>query len=136
MSPNRFWQIWQMRHSSNNNLMHDKSDKLFKIRNILRYLQHKFKTVYTPKQELLLDEIIIPWRGRLSFRIYNPAKLTKYGILVQMLSEGKSGYIYNFEVYSGAGAKFGVFNDRCMFLICTCRVKRMLSNETCFERIR
>ena len=82
-----------MCHFSNNNLMHDKSDKLFKIRNILSYLQHKFKTVYTPKQELLLDEIIIPWRGRLSFRIFNPAKLTKYGILVRMLSEGKSGYI-------------------------------------------
>ena len=94
-----------MCHFSNNNLMHDKSDKLFKIRNILSYLQHKFKTVDTPKQELSLDESIIPWRGRLSFRTYNPAKLTKYGIMVRMLCEGTSGYICNFEVYSGAGAK-------------------------------
>ena len=38
--------------------MHDKSDKLFKIRNVLNYIQNKFQTVYTPKQELSLDENI------------------------------------------------------------------------------
>ncbi|KAL6421456.1 hypothetical protein ACFW04_013911 [Cataglyphis niger] len=89
MSRNRFMQRWQMWRFCNNDLMHDKSDKLFKIRN----------------QELSLDEGIIPWRGRLSFRTYNSAKLTKYGILVRMLCEGISGYICNFEIYSGSGAK-------------------------------
>ncbi|KAK2579429.1 hypothetical protein KPH14_002641 [Odynerus spinipes] len=53
------------------------------------------------RQELSLDEGIIPWRGRLSFRTNNPAKLVKYGILVRMLCEATSGYICNFKVYSG-----------------------------------
>jgi hypothetical protein len=31
-------------------------------------------------QEISLDESIIPWCGRLSFKTYNPAKIIKYGI--------------------------------------------------------
>jgi hypothetical protein len=102
-------QIWQIWHFCNNGSMHDKWNKLFlnnlEITYIVNYLQHKFKTVYTPKQELSLDKGIIPRRGRLSFRTYNPAKVTKYGILVRMLCEGTTGYIYDFKVYSDAGTK-------------------------------
>lgn len=76
MSLNRFMQILQIWHFCNNDSMHDKWNTLFKIRNILNYLQHKFKTIYTPKQELSLDGGIIPRRDRLSFRTYNPAKVT------------------------------------------------------------
>jgi hypothetical protein len=61
--------------------------------------------VYSPGQELSLDEGMIPWRGRLSFRTYNPAKLTKYGILVQMLCEAKTGYIFNMEICTAQGKK-------------------------------
>ncbi|KOC69179.1 hypothetical protein WH47_07630, partial [Habropoda laboriosa] len=42
-------------------------------------------------------------RGRLSFRTYNPAKITKYGILVRMVCEGTTGYICNFDVYCAQG---------------------------------
>ncbi|XP_025160017.1 piggyBac transposable element-derived protein 5-like [Harpegnathos saltator] len=61
MSRNRFMQIWRMWHFCNNDLLYDKTDKLFKIREVLNYVQNKFQTVYTPKQELSLDEGIIPW---------------------------------------------------------------------------
>uniref|UniRef100_A0A1B0B473 PiggyBac transposable element-derived protein domain-containing protein n=1 Tax=Glossina palpalis gambiensis TaxID=67801 RepID=A0A1B0B473_9MUSC len=93
-----------MWHFYNNDLLHDKSHKLFKIGEVLNYLPNKFQSVYTPQQQLWLDEAIIPRRGRLSFRTYNPAKITKYGILIWMLCEASSGYICNFKVYSGAGA--------------------------------
>ncbi|CAK9801059.1 PiggyBac transposable element-derived protein 4 [Anthophora plagiata] len=104
MSRNRFMQIWRMWHFCNNDLLHDETDKLFKIREVLNYMQHKFETVYTPKQQLSLDEGVIPWRDRLFFRTYNPAKIVKYGILVRMLCEATSGYICNFKVYSGSEA--------------------------------
>lgn len=104
MSQNRFMQIWRMWHFCNNDLLYDRSDKLFKIREVMNYIQYKFQSVYTPMQQLSLDEVIIPWRGRLSFRTYNPGKLTKYGILVRMLCEASSGYVCNFKVYSGASA--------------------------------
>lgn len=44
MSRNRFMQIWRMWHFCNNDILHDKSDRLFKIREVLNYIQDKFQT--------------------------------------------------------------------------------------------
>ena len=62
-------------------------------------------SVYSPKQELSLDEAMIPWRGRLKLRTYNSGKITKYGVLVRMVCETVSGYICSMEVYSAEGKK-------------------------------
>lgn len=97
MSRNRFRQIWNTWHFSNNRTTAG-SNKLGKIQLILSYLLDKFKSVYTPKKELSLDESIIPWRGKLSIKTYNPAKMIKYGILCRMLCEAESGYICNLEI--------------------------------------
>jgi len=48
---------------------------------------------------------MIPWRGRLKFRTYNPGKITKCGVLVRMVCEAVLGYICNMEVYSAEGKK-------------------------------
>ena len=48
---------------------------------------------------------MIKRRGRLRFKSYNPGKLTKYGILVRMVSENETGYICNIEIYMGKGKK-------------------------------
>jgi hypothetical protein len=48
---------------------------------------------------------MIPWRGRLRIRTYNPGKLIKYGILVRMVSEATTGYICNMEIYAAEGKK-------------------------------
>jgi hypothetical protein len=44
---------------------------------------------------------MLGWRGRLRFRVYNPGKITKYGILVQLVCESMSGYICNIQIYDG-----------------------------------
>lgn len=100
MSRNRFNQIWTNWHFCNNEEMDESSDKLFKITPVLSYFVSKFKTIYIPKQELSLDENIIPWRGPLSFKVYNAGKLIKYGLFVRMVCEASSGYIGNLEIYS------------------------------------
>jgi hypothetical protein len=48
---------------------------------------------------------MIPRLGHLKFRTYNPGKITKYGVLVRMLCEAVSGYVYNMEMYSAEGKK-------------------------------
>jgi len=68
---------------------------LFQNFNLCMYLKHHLSL-----------EAMISWRGRISFRTYNPAKIMKYGILMKMLCESESGYICNFEIYSGAGKNY------------------------------
>jgi hypothetical protein len=71
----------------------------------LAHFAKKFRPVYSPKQELPLDKAMIPRQGRLNFRTYSPREITKYGVLVRMLCEEVSGYIYNMEIYSAEGKK-------------------------------
>ena len=80
-------------------------DRLHKIRPVVMYLQEKFETLYYPKEEIVLGESMIPFKGRLKFKHSStsrmPLKPVKNGIKVFVLSESSSGYCYKFEIYLG-----------------------------------
>jgi len=105
MSGNRFECIWQAWHFSDKRQQTQDSGWLFKIWPVYEYFVQKFRSVYSLKPELSLDEAMIPWRGRLKFKTFNPGKITKYGVLVRMVCEAVSGYICNMEIYSAEGKK-------------------------------
>jgi hypothetical protein len=69
------------------------------------YFLWKFRSVYRPEKELSLDEAMIPWRGHLKSRTYNPGKVTKYGVLVRKVCETMAGYVCNMEIYAAEGKK-------------------------------
>ena len=102
---NRFESIWQTWHFSDNSQKTQDSGQLFKIWPVYEYFVQKFRSIYSPEQELSLDEAMIPWWGLLKFRTYNPGKITKYGVLVRMVYEAVAGYNCNIEVYSAEGKK-------------------------------
>lgn len=70
-------------------------------------MQKKFKDLYTPEEDIIIDESLVPWRGRLLFRQYLPAKAHKYGVKLFKLCSQK-GYTWALQVYgrkvSTAGA--------------------------------
>ncbi|PNF26451.1 hypothetical protein B7P43_G16256, partial [Cryptotermes secundus] len=105
MSRKRFEQIWWCLHFNDNELQPQSTSRLFKIQPLLNSFIQKFQTVYKPNQQLSSDESVIPWRGRLRMRTYNPGKLTTYGLLFRVVTESTSGYIGNLEMYSGEGKK-------------------------------
>ena len=76
-------------------------DRLFKVRPVLNYVRSKFETNFKPTKNIAVDEGMIAFRGRLSFRQYMPAKPTKYGIKVWMASDSSNRYVLNFDVYLG-----------------------------------
>ena len=76
-------------------------DRLYKVRPVLNYVRQKCETSFSPTKNLSVDEGMIPFRGRLSFRQYMPAKPTKYGIKVWMAADSSNGYVLNFDVYLG-----------------------------------
>ncbi|PNF20244.1 hypothetical protein B7P43_G16151, partial [Cryptotermes secundus] len=95
MSCKRFEQIWWCLHFSINELQPQSTSRLFKIQPLLNFFVRNFRS-FEPKQQLSLDESVIPWRGRLHM---------KYGLLVHIVTESTSGYIGNLEIYSGEGKK-------------------------------
>jgi len=46
--------------------------------------------------------------------VYNPSKISKYGILVRMFCESSTGYICNLQIYDG---KCGPLTEKVGFLL-------------------
>ena len=95
MSRNTFQLIQRYLHFNDNKAAGTNKDRLYKICTILDIVVNNFGTNYIPDREISLYEGMLGRRGRLRFRVYNPSKITKYGILVRMVCESSTGYICN-----------------------------------------
>nr|XP_022911139.1 piggyBac transposable element-derived protein 4-like [Onthophagus taurus] len=76
-------------------------DKLAPIREIFERFNHNCKQVYTVSEYCTLDEQLVPFRGRCSFRMYIPSKPAKYGLKIFTLVDARTWYILKSEVYVG-----------------------------------
>lgn len=54
-----------------------------------------------PQKEVSVDESMIGFKGRITFKMYNKDKPTKWGIKVFVLSDSINGYICAIEPYLG-----------------------------------
>jgi hypothetical protein len=60
----------------------------------------KFQQARQPAETVVIDETMIPFRGRLKFRQFIKIKAHKYGAKVFKVCD-QSGYTYNLIIYSG-----------------------------------
>ena len=72
-----------------------------KIQPFLDLLIPLFQQHLNPSQELSIDEAMIAFRGRVSFRQYIRGKPQPWGIKAYVLSESRTGYMYNLVIYYG-----------------------------------
>ena len=58
--------------------------------------------MYYPHTQLSVDEAMIPFKGRSSMKQYLPMKPVKRGFKVWAMADALNGYLYDFNVYTGA----------------------------------
>ena len=56
--------------------------------------------------DICIDESLLMWKGRLSWKQYIPSKRSRFGIKFFVLCESESGFIWNFCVYTGKETEF------------------------------
>ena len=78
-------------------------DKLFKVRKLVDLVLPKFESEYTLHAPVTIDEAMIPFKGRLSFKQYIKNKPTKLGIKAFVLSDATNGYVYRMQIYTVRG---------------------------------
>jgi len=98
MPRNRFQELLRFFHVSNNDI--NPTDRLGKIQPLIDILVNLFKQCKVPAENVVIDETLIPFRGRIIFRQYIPNKAAKYGIKLYKLCDSV-GYTYDLSVYSG-----------------------------------
>jgi hypothetical protein len=63
------------------------------IKPIVDTISEKCKLHYTPQPTISVDKNTISFKGRISFKIYNPQKPTKFGMKIFVLSDSTNGYM-------------------------------------------
>ena len=106
MKLRRFELLLRTFHLSNNEEC-PRGDRLFKVQGLIDLLVSKYKSAYIPEEDLCIDESIIPFVGRLSFRQYIKNKHHRYGIKVFKLCV-KEAYTIGFRIYAGKEATPGL----------------------------
>jgi len=107
MKRDRFFLLLRFWHFSDNDLLNP-DDRLFKIAPVVDAINRNSLAAMCPGAEVVIDESLIPWRGRLLFRQYIPSKAHKYGVkLYKICSE--SGYTFKIKIYSGKTDKTAGF---------------------------
>ena len=90
---NRYFHISDQRQEN-------KTDKFTKIRTLISK-QNAFENVYVPGKNISIDEGLIKFNGRLSFKQYMPKKPNKFGIKVWMLADSETYFVPRFQIYLG-----------------------------------
>ena len=78
-------------------------DPLFKVRPFLDMMERTFKQSFKPGRDLSFDEGCVPFKGKVRFRCYNPAKPAKFHIKLFSVNDAKTGFCLGFDVYVGKG---------------------------------
>lgn len=101
----RYLYILRHLHLNDNSKMpergSDKFEKLYKLRPLLNHLKETFPKLYTPSRNLSIDESMIGYKGRSSMKQYMPMKPTKRGFKVWAVCCAETGYLLNFDIYTG-----------------------------------
>ena len=97
MARNRFQLLTSVLHFAHEE---DARDKMWKVRPLLDSLLANSQRMFKPKQQIAVDEGTLLWKGRLSFKVYNPRKPVKYGLKSYMLCDSITAYCYNLKPYT------------------------------------
>ena len=79
----------------------DNKDRFIKLGIFLPSLFANFRTAINPGCALAIDESLLAYKGRLSFKQYNPLKRARFGIKLFFMAEAASGFILNVLPYHG-----------------------------------
>lgn len=70
------------------------------------------KNAYKVGANVCIDEMLVGFRGRCSFKMYMPSKPCKYGIKIQCMTDARTGFLTNAYIYAGKGSDgFGLTHE-------------------------
>ena len=100
ISYDRFLLIHRCFHL-NDNEKKDLTDPIYKVRPLFVFLLGNWRRHYKFSKRLTIDECMIKFNGRLSFKQYIMNKPVKWGIKGFLICNSYNGYCYNIKLFYG-----------------------------------
>ena len=101
MARDRYTNILSNLHLADNDNPSE-TDSIWKMREVFDMLKRKFSKFFRPFQKVNIDESLILFRGRFTWRQYIPSKRHRWGIKFFVICDCETGYILDLAVYTGA----------------------------------
>ncbi|CAK1579698.1 unnamed protein product [Parnassius mnemosyne] len=77
------------------------TDKAAPISQLFEMLIQNCKEVCSIGSYACIDEMLVAFRGRCSFKMYMPKKPNKYGLKIMCMTDAKNGYLVDAYIYLG-----------------------------------
>ncbi|XP_035232221.1 piggyBac transposable element-derived protein 4-like [Stegodyphus dumicola] len=109
MPCNRFCEIHKFLHFADNEAFDcntHTNPKLHKIWPVLQPLNELFQRAVTPGRDIVSDETLMLFKGRLGWRQYMLKKRSHFEVKSYLLCESSLGYIWSQIIYTGKGTVF------------------------------
>ncbi|XP_045586945.1 piggyBac transposable element-derived protein 4-like [Procambarus clarkii] len=92
VSRDKFHLILRSLHFENN-ANEDRCDRLWKVRKVFSDLRGNFRDYFVPGQNVVIDELLVLFKGRLAFKQYIPSKRHRFGLKFFMLCDCETGIV-------------------------------------------
>jgi Transposase IS4 len=86
-------------------------DPAYKIAEIRDYLEERYTRLFTPGQQLSLDETLIRAFGRIKFKVRIVTKAARYGIKIYMITDAVTAFVLLVLIYTGRST-YGAVEDQ------------------------
>lgn len=101
MPRNRFEQIRQNLHFSDNNNHSQSSDRAYKIRSVIQHFNLCFQATMNNSLRQSIDDHMIKFKGHNIMKQYIKNKPLKWGFKMWSRCESPTGYLYQLDLYTG-----------------------------------
>ena len=78
------------------------NDRSSKLRSIIDDLKKTFSHTMYPYQNLVIEDSLTLWNGRLNFKQYIPSKRSRFSVKFRVLYDCHTRVIFDFVVYTGS----------------------------------
>lgn len=95
MSRNHYFYLLRVLHFCNNEYQ-EPNNHLFKIEMVLDEIGANYQVSLSPFQNLVIDESLVLWKGRLSFKQFIRTKRHRFGIKIFIICDCETYYILKF----------------------------------------
>lgn len=105
MSRDRYFLLLRMLHFSNNDEKIPR-DRLSKIQIPFQEITKNVKDAMIPFENLEIDESLVLWKGRLSFKQFIKTKRHWFGIKIFVICDVETDFILNILIYTGSTTEY------------------------------
>ncbi|XP_069183601.1 piggyBac transposable element-derived protein 4-like [Procambarus clarkii] len=99
MSWDRFRLILRCLHFENN-ANEERHSRLWKVHKVLSDMRGKFRDYFVPGQNVIIDESLVLFKGRLAFKQYIPSKRHHFALKFFVLCDCETGIVLDMILYS------------------------------------